>query len=481
MALSRDGVKTVLSVSLLMPAAALPLMCVFFVIMPRTQYPLWNFLDASGSRVAGFSEKVQPGSSATVGAVRNPAFRVSCARLTKDQLYWRGVVLNTIVANAWVRGALPTGESGYITDSRNVPQTIYPEPGRSGYLFALNIPLRIAGLRADRTGDFVLKTATGAARRVKYEALSVPGNIIRTRGRIDREYYLQLPRPLSPRMTAVARDVARQGETDEAKVELLKQFFLSRKIKYATSDLPVSADPLDEFLFLKRRGNCEFFASSFAVLLRSAGVPARLVGGYYGGEYNDLGGYYLITEEMAHVWVEAYMAGKGWVMVDPSTLSANFQEVRGDGEAGLAFRLRMYLDSCNYYWIKAIINYDLEKQFQLVNRVNFQVKQISLPVHPGKVLIRAGGFLLLLIFLSAATRIRRLSREERVLRKFLRMVKRRSSFAILPSTGLHELAALAGDPLIDEFVAVYGRAVYHDRKLSGEEYRYLRKILQALS
>ena len=87
MALSRDGVKTVLSVSLLMPAAALPLMCVFFVIMPRTQYPLWNFLDVSGSRVAGFGEKVQPGSAATVGAVRNPAFRVSCARLAKDQLY----------------------------------------------------------------------------------------------------------------------------------------------------------------------------------------------------------------------------------------------------------------------------------------------------------------------------------------------------------------------------------------------------------
>jgi hypothetical protein len=168
-------------------------------------------------------------------------------------------------------------------------------------------------------------------------------------------------------------------------------------------------------------------------------------------------------------------------MVDPSILSTNFQGVRGDGEAVLAFRLRMYLDSCNYYWNMAIINYDLEKQFQLVNRVNFQVKQISLSVHPGKVLLRAGGLLLLLIFLSAATRTRRPSREERILRKFLRMVKRRYTFAILPSTGLHELAALAGDPLIDKFVAVYGRAVYHDRKLSGEEYRYLREILRALS
>jgi hypothetical protein len=282
-------------------------------------------------------------------------------------------------------------------------------------------------------------------------------------------------------MTAVARDVAQQGETDEERVALLKQFFLSRRISYATSDLPVSADPLDEFLFLKRRGNCEFFASSFAVLLRSTGVPARLVGGYYGGEYNDLGGYYLITEEMAHVWVEAYIAGKGWVMVDPSILSANFQGVRGDGEVGLAFRLRMYLDSCNYYWNMAIINYDLEKQFQLVNKVNSQLKRISLSVHPGKILLRTEVLLLLLILLIVATRTRRLSREARILRKFLRMVKRKYSFTILPSTGLHELATLAGDPLIDKFVAVYGRAVYHDRKLSGEEYKYLREILRALS
>jgi len=481
MALSRDGVKTVLSVSLLMPAAALPLMCVFFLIMPRTQYPLWNFLNVPGSRITGFGEKVQPGAAATVGAVKNPAFRVSCAPLKKDQLYWRGVVLNTIAANAWIRGELPPGESGYIADSRSVPQTIYPEPGRSGYLIALNTPLRISGIRGYLTGDFVLKTVTASARRVRYEAISVPVSSIHTHGRIDREYYLRLPRALSPRMTGVARDIAQQGRTDEEKVELMKQFFLSRNISYATSDLPVSADPLDEFLFLKRRGNCEFFASSFALLLRGAGVPARLVGGYYGGEYNDLGGYYLITDEMAHVWVEAYMAGKGWVTVDPSILSVNFRGVRGDGEAGLAFRFRMYLDSCDYYWNMAIINYDLEKQFQLVNKVNFQLKQIPLSVHPDKVLLPAGGLILLLVLFIAATRTKMLSREEKILRRFLLVVKRRYNFAILPSTGLHELAALAGDPLIDRFVALYGRAIYHDRKLSVEEYRSLREILRELS
>jgi hypothetical protein len=282
-------------------------------------------------------------------------------------------------------------------------------------------------------------------------------------------------------MAAVAREISEKGKIDEKKVELLKNFYRSRKITYATSDLPISADPLDEFLFVKKRGNCEFFASSFAVLLRSAGIPSRLVGGFYGGEYSELGGYYLITEELAHVWVEAYLAGKGWVMFDPSTLSADFQKEVENRDAGPGFRLRMYLDSCNYYWNMAVIAYDLEKQLQLVNNFNFRMKRISFPVHPGKLLLVAGIPLIFIILVIVAARRRRVSSEERILRKFLRLVKRKYSFAILPSTGLHEMVALSNDPLIDKFVNIYGRSVYCDRKLTIEELRLLRELLKSLA
>lgn len=478
--ISRGGMKTLLSVAFLMPAGALPLICVFFLILPRTQYPLWNYLNVAGSRVAGFSEKVQPGAASSVDAAKSAAFRVSCEKLAKDHLYWRGVVLNSLAENTWVRGALPAGESGRVANGRAVRQTIYHEPGRSGYLFALNVPVRVSGMKASLTGDFVLKTTT-FGKRVKYEAVSVPGDTIATQKEIDRGYYMRLPRPLSPRLGAVAREIAENGGNDAEKVAQLKKFYLSQNITYATTDLPVSVDPLDEFLFVRKRGNCEFFASSFAVMLRMAGVPSRLVGGYYGGVYNELGGYYLITEDMAHVWVEAYLDGKGWVMFDPSTLSANFQKAGEITREGLVFRLKMYLDSCNYFWNMVVINYDLEKQFQIVNKINLRIKRVSWPLHPGKTLLFMGVPLVSLVLVVTAARRRRVSREEKILRKFLRQVKRKYPFTILPSTGLHELAGLSNDPRVKEFVAIYGRAVYCDRKLTIEEYRMLQELLRVLT
>jgi hypothetical protein len=480
MALPAAGVRKILSVACLMPATALPLMCVYFVVLPRTQYPLWNFLNISPSNVTGFSEKVEPGSAPSVGAVKKPVFRVNCGELAKEQLYWRGAVFNAIAGRAWVKGELPAGESGRAANAGSVRQTVYAEPGSSGYLFALNVPTRIDGVREALSGDLVLKSRSAMAGRVKYDVVSAPGSVIRTAGGIDRGYYLRLPAPLSLRMAAVGRKIGREGKNESEKIGMLEEFYRSSRIGYATSGLPVSADPIDEFLFVKKRGNCEFFASSFALLLRAAGVPSRLVGGYLGGEYNGVGGYYLITEEMAHVWVEAYMSGVGWVKIDPSALSNDFRRIGETRQNGLPFRLGIYLDSCNYYWNMAVISYDLEKQFRMFNRVNSQIRQLPFAFKPGKVLIWAGMVLVPALLIMTVARSRRLTREERILRRFLRRLEGKYSLERLPATGLHELAARSGDTRAREFVELYGRAVYRDRRLTGEEYRILKDLLKGI-
>ena len=306
---------------------------------------------------------------------------------------------------------------------------------------------------------------------------SSSGAIVAKSG-IDRSFYLKLPDAVPQRLGEAARDIAARGKTDEEKLELLKRFFRSRNLSYATSGLPVSADPLDEFLFTKRKGNCEFFASSFALLLRLSGVPSRLVGGYYGGEYNELGGYYLVTEEMAHVWVEAYLAGKGWVMFDPSTLAAGFRHAGEEGNGGAARRLAMLLDTCSYYWNIAVIAYDLDKQLQLAGRLDFRLRHFPLPAHPGETALGTGAMLILFIVIVCTVRRKKTSREEKVLRMFLRTMKRRYGLELLPSTGLHELADHCDDSRMGEFVAIYSRAVYHDRKLSDGEYRLLQELLR---
>jgi hypothetical protein len=167
-------------------------------------------------------------------------------------------------------------------------------------------------------------------------------------------------------------------------------------------------------------------------------------------------------------------------MIDPSTFSADFQRIWEKSPKNLAFHLMMYLDSCNYYWNKAVISYDLEKQFRLINKVNFQLKQLPLTFKPAKFLIWAGIPLIMPVLIIAVARARRVSREEKIMRRFLRKLKGKCPFERLPSTGLHELAAHSGDPDIKKFVEVYARAVYRDRKLTGEEYKVLKDLLRGL-
>ena len=477
---SLRGLKKILSVALLMPAAALPLMFFLFLILPRTQFPLWNFLNIAGARVTGFSEKVEPGSASTVDDIKKVAFRANSARLPNNLLYWRGIVLNAFEGNAWVRKEMPHGEEGATVKGEVICQTIYPEPGRVTYLVALNVPRTISGVRYSRENDYTYTAKGGGTGRIKYEAVSVAGDAIETKRGLDRNFYLKVPERVSQRMIDLGMGIAGKGKSDAEIVSLLEGEFIARKLTYATTKLPVGEFPLDEFLFEKRRGHCEFFASSFATLLRLAGVPARLVGGYLGGEYNDLGGYYVVTDDMAHVWVEAYISGKGWVKIDPSRWAVNFPGAREQGHRSFAQRLGMTIDAFSYYWNLSVINYDLERQLTLLNNANIGLKGLSL-----QAFLRMALYLAILPFIIASAVIvakkwGTSSREERVLAKFLRKVKRVYQIEVSPETGLHELAAILDNPVVSRFVTLYGSAVYHDRKLEPEEMRELDMLIRSV-
>jgi hypothetical protein len=279
-------------------------------------------------------------------------------------------------------------------------------------------------------------------------------------------------------LAKLAKEIKRDGKTDIDRITLLEKFYLSNGIGYANTGLPVSKDPLDEFLFVKKRGNCEYFAASFALLLRAAGVPSRLVGGYFGGEYNEIGGYYLVTEEMAHVWVEAFITGKGWVTIDPSTYSTDFQSTVAKRAKGFRFGLAMLLDSFNYYWDQTVISYDLERQFQVANDIRFHLKGLPAAMNPGRKIFWLAPILIVAIPILAFRRSILLSREERILRKLLGMLKKKYRLEITPATGLHEIEKMSRDPGIQKFVSVYCRAIYSDRKLTREEYRLLAGLLR---
>jgi hypothetical protein len=473
---SPTGLKKILSVALMMPTAALPLMLVLFFILPRTQFPLWDFLTVGGGKVTGFSEKVEPGTAASVGEVKNVVFRVRCDKLPVEKPYWRGIVLNSFEGNAWVRRGLPPGEEVLSVKGQTIRQTIFPEPGRIPWLMALNIPRYISGVRHGRENDLTFASQGGGLGRIRYEAVSALGDVIETRRAPDREFYLKVPGTLSRRLVDLGMNIAAKGKSDGEKISLLENYYSGLGLTYATTNLPVGDHPLDDFLFVSKRGHCEFFASSFAALLRVAGLPARLVGGYYGGLYNEIGSYYVVSEEMAHVWVEAYVDGKGWVTIDPSRWAVNFPAATAAAPRGL----RMAFDAFSYYWNLTVINYDLERQLRLVDSAGTGLKRL-----PMKTFLTC-ALAALLLGVAAMVTIRAVkpgkrSRENRVLALFFRKVKREYRFEPAPDMGLFELSALLKDDRVSRFVALYGDAVYHDRKLGSDELRELKRIIGSIT
>ena len=478
MHLQRRELGRVLGTALLLPSGSLLLMAGFFVILPRTEFPLWNLLGRPQTGVIGFSDRVDPGSVADLSAVRRVAFRAEMPQLPAKELYWRGVVLNHRVGNTWLR-LPPPPEKDRLAGGTRVAQTVYCEPREERYLPALDMPLRLRGVRAARSADQVFAARRAIDHRLRYRAVSLAGAILVPTGPVDRAFYLQLP-PVSARLRQVAERLRAGGADDAQKVARLIRFFRSRKLIYTTHDLPQTKRPLEDFLFGSRRGYCEYFASAFATLLRLAGVPARLVGGYAGGRYNAIGGYYLVSEDRAHVWVEALLAGRGWVRFDPSRLASRAETPAQGG--GTFSRLAALADAVTYFWNRSVIGFSLGRQIALLRGAGRGMRHLRLhfgaspPLRYGA-LAAGGAILLVLLF----WRRRRTRREERLLRRYLRAVRRRYRLTELsPAVGLQELARRTGDPRCRSFAELYGGAIYRGKRLSEEDLQRLQALVREL-
>lgn len=482
MMVSMPDLKRILFSGLLMPVLAIPLLLLFFPIMPRTQLPLWNFLNPPTTRTAGYSDTVEPGSQSSIGESHSLAFRAEIPHQAQSQLYWRGTVFNRTDGNKWTRiSQIPTEQAEFT--GQTVRQVIYPEPSATRTLIALDRPAALSLQRVTRSPDGVFELSGPAGRRMSYTADSQSNGLIAQRNSINRLFYLQLPDRLPARVKALASGIVRNGEDDRARVESLENYFRTGGYRYSTRDLPTGDRALEQFLFEKKQGHCEFFASSFALLLRAAGVPCRLVGGYLGGEYNELGGYYLVTDDKAHVWVEAYIKGSGWVRIDPSSFATNAGDVwTAPAARSIKLRVTLLLDSFNYVWNRSVITYDFEQQMNIARHVGSRLQGIN----PSKMLRNfvpylAGGLLLagLLFAIRRASPFQ--SREQRILHSFLRLMEREFDISTEKGgAGLFEIATAADNSHVSDFVAIYAGAIYRDRRLTGVEYLSLQQILRIL-
>ena len=310
--------------SLAMLAGALPLALVVFLLFPRLQSPLWG-ISAKGA-MTGISEEMTLGNIGSLSRSNDIAFHVRFFDPAPhpSQRYWRGPVLWNTDGRRWSRGVQPVGSLPAIAgSSTDIDYEITLEPTGSYWLFGLDVVTsRPPG--AFLNGNFALVNSQRINKRTSYRLSSDPDYRLLALSDYERRMALQLPARISPRVRALVDDW--QASTDPSQpLQLVQEalaYYREQPFVYTLSPGLLQDDPIDQFLFETRRGFCEHYAGSFAVLMRLAGIPSRVVVGYQGGEKNPHAEHWVVRQSDAHAWTEVWLPKLGWWRIDPTAAVA---------------------------------------------------------------------------------------------------------------------------------------------------------------
>lgn len=381
----------------LMLLQALPVMLILFLLFPRLPGPLWGMPQESSSASTGLSDSMSPGSISDLLQSNATAFRVTFPDNTPpppNQRYWRALVFNTYDGRTW-RGSFPpldTPDPTPADTSELRSYSIMLEPHNQRWLIALETPVE-APSGARLTPDYVLSSTRPVLRVETYQLRAATGHAMETELiPARRRQALQLPGDApGARARALAEQWRTEEEHPEAIVQRALQHFNQELFRYTLSPPRLPRDPVDEFLFDTRAGFCEHYAGSFVFLMRAAGIPARVVTGYQGGEWIRTGDYLLVRQSDAHAWAEVWLEDRGWVRVDPTAavaperielgiraaLSAEAdlpdflrqREGMGLGLMALRFQLEYWRDLADYYWNGWVLGFGPEKQRELLEHL----------------------------------------------------------------------------------------------------------------
>ncbi|WP_371325101.1 DUF3488 and transglutaminase-like domain-containing protein [Dechloromonas sp. ZY10] len=360
---------------------AIPLTLLLFILFPRISGPLWGLPQDAQRARSGLAEQIEPGSIADLALSGEIAFRVRFDETPPPRrlLYWRGPVLELLQGNAW-RPLLASRQAPRIEATG--PTLTYEstlEASRQHWLLALDAPGAWPA-DAELTPSLSLRSREPLheRQRVRLAAhLDYRFNREASPGELQRN--LRLPGDSNPRSQALGREWQERIASPRERVVQALQLFAQAPFAYTLQPPILGQHAIDDFLFTTRRGFCEHYAAAFALLMRAAGVPARVVSGYQGGELNPVDGYFEVRQSDAHAWTEVWLAGEGWQRVDPTAAVAPERIERGIvaalplGEplpllAALRtdwlLALRHRWDAANNAWNQYFIGYNAERQRQ---------------------------------------------------------------------------------------------------------------------
>lgn len=363
---------------------AVPFMLVLFVLFPRLSGPLWGLPQDSGRSFSGLSDSMTIGSISQLSLSDAIAFRVRFLDRTppREALYWRGPVLSELDGKTW-RIARPAilNQPPYTARGSAYSYEVTLEPHQQYWLFALELP----GALPDNSmmgSDYQLFAKKPVRERMRYAVTSYPA----ARAGVDESqdvlrHALRLPRDGNPRARELGAELRAAHTGARTIAAAMLDRYRSEPFAYTLSPPLLGENDIDDFLFSTRRGFCEHFAASFVYVMRAAGVPARVVTGYQGGEPNPVDGYLEVRQMDAHAWAEIWVPHVGWQRVDPTAaIAPNRVEQNlaaalpaGDpvpfmvrGDYPLLRELRYRLDAVVNGWNQWVLGYDTRRQRDLL-------------------------------------------------------------------------------------------------------------------
>jgi protein-glutamine gamma-glutamyltransferase len=435
----------------------IPLMLVFFLLFPRASGPLWGLPQFNYAGRMGLSETMSPGDVSSLSQSDEIAFRVWFERMPDkpSQLYWRGPVLSEFDGRTWRPGITLTSRGVDIEAlAPAISYVVTLEPHDKHWLFAIDLP-SILPPDAYLTTDLQLLSKKPLRERRAYAIESIPKyRVERNLAPHLRSSALRLPVGFSPRAQALAQSWRAQSASDQDVLRQALHYFQTTPFFYTLEPPRLGLDPVDQFLFETRSGFCEHYASAFTFLMRAAGVPARVVTGYLGGEINPVDDYLVVRQSEAHAWSEVWLPNEGWVRVDPTATVSPLRIERGLVAAVPASdalpllsrtqidwikQMRFALDAVANSWNQWVLGYSPERQVDLLSRLGFpQVRWEDLVV--ALILISAALLLLLAVLLLVRRPDRRLDPVQRIYISYCRAMGR-LGMVRLASEGPRDFAA----------------------------------------
>jgi transglutaminase-like putative cysteine protease len=360
---------------------------VLFFLLPRTAREIAGFLPPGGVRLSGFGDHVGLGAIGRIQRDQRAVMHVKAYTSTLPAgLKWRGDVLTDFDGRTWSEGgaervpvrmergavAVADGWQRRRIGTRSLYRVEVEGTG-SPTLFVAGTPefLNVGSARLLQSAASTFRMLGSDGRGLHYEVSAflnpAPGSIPEPRTfaltAAERERFLRLPR-VDTRIRELAVQDTAGADNDAMRAHLLEHH-LRRDYGY-TLELPKvePRDPLVNFLFERREGHCEYFASAMAVMLRTLGIPARLVDGFQSGQYNPYSGQIVVRASDAHAWVEAFLDGQGWLTFDPTPYG------KPQEENSLIAKLRLWADAANTFWGEWVLSYDLTRQMRVAGDLN---------------------------------------------------------------------------------------------------------------